>query len=277
MELLVPASPAHAQKADFSGIEITVLSSAAGRSSAYLLRHGEALVLVDCGPGTALTLARNGLLDQLDAVLITHEHADHAADLIGLAYARRFPDPMAKIPLLAPDSTLEVLHHLDELFAVPTLPQMRNTIASAFEPEPLSGTTVTVADGLTVRAHAVSHAVPSMALRFTAGPQTVTFSSDTGPCDALIEAAENADLLLCEATYLHATQEQLEGHGHLTPALAAKTAHLARATRLALTHLSRPHDAPAAIAAAQRHTEPTTVSAATDGTLLQISAAEITP
>lgn len=254
-------------------IEITVLSSAAGRSSAYLLRYGESLLLVDCGPGTTSSLAQIELLDKLDAVIITHEHADHAADIIGLAYARRFPDPMAKIPLLAPASTLQVLHHLDELFAVPTLPEMRNTISAAFEPEYLAGdgTTVTLTNRLTVQSYNVSHAVPSAALRFAAGTQTVAFSSDTGECDSLIQAAEDADLFLCEATYLHATQEQLEGHGHLTPVQAAKTALLAQARQLVLTHLSRPHEVPAAVATARRYVEFDTVAAATDGALIRVT------
>lgn len=257
-----PAAPA---------LQVVVLSNAGGRSSAYLLRHGDTTVLVDCGPGTAVSLARSGWLGRLDAVVITHEHADHSADVIGLAYAHRFPDPLPRIPLLAPASTLSVLRRLDDLFAVPTLPQMANTIAASFELEALSldGVPATIAGQLRLAAYPARHAVPSAALRFSAGPQTVTFSSDTGPCDALAEAARDADLFLCEATYLEAAPEEIEGHGHLTPGLAGATAQRAGARRMALTHLGRASDADAALATARRESGPVPVTVATPGATIE--------
>lgn len=251
-------------------MQIGVLSSAAGRSSGYLLRHDDATVLVDCGPGTAVSLARGGWLDRLDALVITHEHADHAADVIGLAYARRFPDPLPRIPLLAPAPTLDVLRRLDDLFAVPSLPNMARTIAASFESSPLSldGVPAPVAGRLRLAAYPVAHAVPSAALRFSAGQETVTFSSDTGACDALIEAASHARLFLCEATYLHASRAELEHHGHLTPELAAAAAKDAGARRLVLTHLARAGDAAAAIATASRHFDAGPITVATPGTTI---------
>ena len=253
-------------------LEVEVLSSAAGRSSGYLVRSAGGQVLVDCGPGTALALARSGRLEAIDAVVITHEHGDHASDVIGLAYARRFPDPMAPIPLLAPSSTLWVLERLDDLFAVSTLPEMAKTIAASFDPHPLAmdGSPVAMPGGLRLAAFAMAHAVPSAGLRFSAGATTVAFSSDTGECDALGEVAEHADLFICEATYLAATPELLKGHGHLTPDLAAGIAHQASARRLALGHLSRPGDALAAVEAARRAFDPDGVNVAADGSVITV-------
>jgi ribonuclease BN (tRNA processing enzyme) len=254
-------------------MQIEVLSSAGGRSSGYLLRHDGTTVLVDCGPGTAVALARGGWLGQLDAVVITHQHADHAADLIGLAYARRFPDPMPRIPLLAPLSALDVLVRLDDLFAVPTLPQMAHTIATSFNPSPLSmdGTPAPIAGHLRLASYPAAHAVPSAALRFSAGQESVTFSSDTGICAALIEAARRTSLFLCEATYLDASPAELQHHGHLTPELAATTAADAGARRLVLTHLSRPADAPSAIATASRQFHAAPITVATPGKTITVT------
>jgi ribonuclease BN (tRNA processing enzyme) len=252
-------------------VAIEVLSSEAGRSSAYLLRYGGTLVLVDCGPGAAVALARRGLLEQIDAVLVTHQHADHLADLIGLAYARRFPDPLPAVPFYAPAATLDAVAALDELFAVPTLPAMGRTIAASFELMvlPGDGRPIAVGDGLTVAGFDVHHAVPSTALRFRSPTATVTFSSDTGPCDGVRAAADGADLFLCEATYLQATTAQLEGHGHLTPELAAGIAAAGGVGRLALTHLSRSADASPAAMAAGRHFDAARLEVATAGTTLQ--------
>ena len=248
-------------------MQIDVLSSAGGRSSGYLLRQGGAVVLVDCGPGTALGLARSGWLERLDAVVITHQHADHACDVIGLAFARRFPGPLPRIPLFAPASALSVIRRLDDLFAVPSLGEGAQTIAASFELGALSmdGVPAEIAGGLSLSSFAVAHPVPSAALRFDSGAQTVVFSSDTGACGSLIEAASDADLFLCEATYLEASAAELDRNGHLTPDLAAQAALAAGARRLVLTHLLRPEDAAAAVAAAGHHFEAAPVTAAIPG------------
>jgi ribonuclease BN (tRNA processing enzyme) len=238
-------------------VAVEVLSCQAGRSSGYVLRSGDVTVLVDCGPGTAMALDRMGQLDQIDAVVITHQHADHAADVVGLAYARRFPEPLPSVPLYAPAATLDVLARLDGLFAVPTLPRMGNTIAASFDllALPMDGTVLAVAPGLELASFPARHAVPSGALRFTAkavdtdagartegvaGDVTMAFSSDTCRCDGVLAAAAHSDLFLCEATYLDASPEELEGHGHLTPGQAGQMAADAAVRRLVLTHLAHP-------------------------------------
>jgi ribonuclease BN (tRNA processing enzyme) len=260
-------------------MNIDVLSSAAGRSSGYLLRHDGTAVLVDCGPGTSVRLARTGWLERLDAVVITHEHADHAADVIGLAYARRFPEPLPRIPLLAPPSALAVLQRLDDLFAVPTLPQMAHTIQGSFELGALGmdGVPAPVARQLRVASFPARHAVPSAALRFSSPQQTVAFSSDTGACDALIEAASDADLFLCEATYLAASAAELDRHGHLTPELAAATASRAGVRQLVLTHLARAGDATAAVTAASRHFKISSTTVAVPGTTISAKPFQLPP
>lgn len=260
-------------------MKIDILSSAGGRSSGYLLRHDDAAVLIDCGPGTAVSLARSGWLERLDAVVLTHEHADHAADIIGLAYARRFPDPLPRIPLLAPASALAVLRRLDDLFAVPTLPQMAHTIRASFELAALGmdGVPATVARRLQLTSYPALHAVPSAALRFSSAHQTVAFSSDTGACDALIEAASNADLFLCEATYLAASAAELERHGHLTPELAAATASRAGVRQLVLTHLARAGDATAALTAASRNFKIASTTVAVPGTTISAKPLQLPP
>jgi len=61
---------------------------------------------------------------------------------------------------------------------------------------------------------------------------------------------------------------QGDGHGHLTPELAATTARRAGARQLVLTHLARTGDAPAAIAAAGRYFDATHITAAAPGTVI---------
>ena len=68
----------------------------------------------------------------------------------------------------------------------------------------------------------------------------VVFTGDTAVCEALERACEDADLLLCEATYGENGQGQLAAeHGHMTFAQAGALAQRARVRRLWLMHYSQ--------------------------------------
>lgn len=69
---------------------------------------------------------------------------------------------------------------------------------------------------------------------------SIVFTGDTAPCDALVEASVDADLLICEATYGDdALASQAEKYGHCTFSQAARMAADAGARLLWLTHFSQ--------------------------------------
>jgi ribonuclease BN (tRNA processing enzyme) len=229
-----------------SELAVRVLGCRAGRPDAdsacsgYLVRAGDARVLVDCGPGVVTELLRNGLDTGLSGVVLTHLHQDHSLDIVPLAFTRVLAKPApARIPLWLPEESLPQLDALDDLVAVPTDPYVGHPVANAFDIRPLrrDGTTsVDVAPGLTLTAHPAHHAVPSASLAFTYEGRRLAFSSDTGWCDGLLAAAQDADLLVCEATYLEADRQALEEHGHLTATLTGQVAAKAGAAHLLVTH-----------------------------------------
>ncbi len=69
--------------------------------------------------------------------------------------------------------------------------------------------------------------------------QVFAFITDTAECDALQRISKNADLLLCEATYLSEHQDLARTYGHLTASQAAATAKAANVKILVLTHFSQ--------------------------------------
>jgi ribonuclease Z len=69
--------------------------------------------------------------------------------------------------------------------------------------------------------------------------QAVAFVMDTRMCDAAVELAQGADLLICESTYLAADADKARDHGHLTAAEAATIARTAGVRQLVLTHFSQ--------------------------------------
>jgi len=69
--------------------------------------------------------------------------------------------------------------------------------------------------------------------------QVVAVVMDTRWCDAAVELAERADLLICESTFLSVDEQLAHDYGHLTARQAGRLARAAGARKLVLTHFSR--------------------------------------
>ncbi|MER7542340.1 MBL fold metallo-hydrolase [Spirillospora sp. NPDC127506] len=197
--------------------------------SCHLLEHGGFRLLLDAGTGAAGPLQRYADPRAIGAVVISHGHRDHCADLVPLAYVRDRRGPSEPLPVLAPAGTS----------GRAGVPSSYAGALSWREP----------ADGpagfgpFTVETAPVRHSVPALAVRVTAGSRSLTYSGDSGECDELLELARGTDVLLCEAAASVDTPGAAETH--LTPAQAGTLAKEAGAAHLVLTHL-RPWADPAA-------------------------------
>jgi ribonuclease Z len=92
------------------------------------------------------------------------------------------------------------------------------------------GETVTTKDGRTF--------TPDQVLGPPRPGRRVVFSGDTQPCLGVMEAAVDADVFICEATYTHDLVEKARENRHMTAREAAGIAAKAKARRLVLTHIS---------------------------------------
>ncbi|WP_328443007.1 MBL fold metallo-hydrolase [Amycolatopsis sp. NBC_00438] len=210
--------------------DLTVLGSASPYPrpgepcSGYLVRSAGATLWLDAGPGTLAALQEHTALAEVDAIWISHLHADHVADLLPAVYALLFADlrPARPIPLYGPPGTGERLG----AFLTNTAPA---PIGEAFAVHELHDGHFAEVGGLTLATTAVEHGFPAFGVRVTDGDRVLAYSGDTGPCAALTELATGADLLLCEADGPEPSPV------HLTPEDAARAAH--GAGRLVLTHL----------------------------------------
>ncbi|MGV0806452.1 ribonuclease Z [Mycolicibacterium setense] len=72
--------------------------------------------------------------------------------------------------------------------------------------------------------------------------QRVAFVMDTRLCDAVFALAEDADLLVIEATFLDSDAELASHYGHLTARQAGQVAAAGRVRRLVLTHFSQRYE-----------------------------------
>ena len=89
--------------------------------------------------------------------------------------------------------------------------------------------------GMKVSFIPVEHLVETYALRFEKDGKVFTYSADTGLCEGILKASEDADLFLCEATYV--SKEPYRMKHHLHGKEAGEIAAMSRVKKLLLTHL----------------------------------------
>ena len=190
-------------------------------------------VLLDLGNGSLGQLHRYADPLEVDAVLVSHLHADHCLDLCGYYVMRKYhpSGPQPRIPVWGPAGTAERMARAYDLPVDPGMTEEFDFRAW--------GTPIEVGP-FTVEARQVVHPVIAYALRVTAGGRTLVYSGDTGPCDALDDVASSADLLLAEASF--ETGAVNPPDLHMTGADCGRTAARAGVGRLVLTHVPPWHD-----------------------------------
>lgn len=207
-----------------------------GPASGYLLRGGGKTVLVDCGPGVLAGLASADVIGELDAVIISHRHADHSADLPSFGYHRAFPAPQPPLPLYAPTGFGEYIEALDRVHGIPTLDDLRTPITSQVRLHEVRPGETFWAAGIQVDTVEAKHPVPCISMRFP--DFGFVYTADTAKTDNLVELARGARLLLAEATYVSGDGYDFDAHGHMSGFEAGELAEEAGVERLVLTHLA---------------------------------------
>jgi len=211
--------------------------------SGYLVEHDGFRLVVDLGAGVLGHLQRHvGLLD-VDAVYVSHLHADHCIDLVAYSYARRYhPDGVP--PVLPVYGPAGLAQRVCDAFEAPPPEGLRDV----FDFREVATGTRQIGP-FTVTTDRMNHPVECHGLRLVAGGRTLVYSGDTGQSDALVALAADADLLLVEASWPD-SPTQPPGI-HLSGREAGEHATRARARRVLLTHLVPWADAQAVLAEAR--------------------------
>ena len=234
-------------------MRITVLGKspswqdAGGACSGYLVQEGETTLLLDCGNGVFSKLRRHVDYVDVDAVVISHLHADHFLDLVPYSYAltyapRQQPVPVhiwpgtdapAKPALYVPTGGCEVFRQVVSSWGNADL------IENAFDLHEYVPTDTLEVGPLRIRFAEVPHYLPTHAVEVTSslnGRARLTYGADCSPNETLVEFARDTDLLLIEATLPR--PERTGVRGHLTPGEAGEHGRAAHARRLVITHVS---------------------------------------
>ena len=222
---------------------------AGGACSGYLVQDGDTCLLVDCGSGVFSKLRGTVDYADVDAVVISHLHADHLMDLIPFGTALSFSSRASGRPgpprLIVPPGACEVLGAITLAVSQP------GVLEGAFAMTEYDPADTVSVGPLSIRFQPVPHYVPANAVELcgTSGGR-FTFGADHGPTDALNDFAKATDLLFLEATLRQ--PEPAGPRGHMTAGEAGVVAAGCGAQRLVLTHISDELDPEWAIAEAQR-------------------------
>jgi ribonuclease BN (tRNA processing enzyme) len=231
-------------------VQITVLGKspswqdAGGACSGYLVEEDGYVLLLDCGNGVFSKLRDFRDYVDVDAVLISHLHADHFLDLVPFSYAlsyapRQQPvavggwpgtDRPVRPDLYAPMGAGEVFRQLVSAWGDEEL------IGRAFRLREYDGPDELELGPVSVRFCEVPHYTRTFAVEVQGRSGRLTYSADCSPNDQLVRFARGTDLLLIEATLPR--PERTGMRGHLTPAEAGDHGRRAGARRVVITHFS---------------------------------------
>ena len=207
-------------------------------ASCYLVQADDAEgrtwnLLLDLGNGALGALHRYVDPLQVDAILLSHLHADHCIDITSYYVLRKY-HPSGQQPVIPLYGPRRTARRLARAYDLPRKPGMEEEFDIRRHRERVE------IGPFVIESREVEHPVPAYALKVTADDATLVYSGDTGPTDVLVELASGADLFLCEASFRE--QDDNPPALHLTGKEAGEAAQAAGVKRLVLTHVPPWHD-----------------------------------
>ncbi len=194
-------------------MKITILGTGsfyAGKDrsgAAYLLEADGKKILIDCGPGTLMRLSQVGVKpEDIDYVFISHFHADHTSDLFAFQMRFRLNEFFGsgkneKVPTIYGPSGIgnftKKLSHVYQLYA---FENWSDISYENFRKKIRIGNIIIT----TFQTKHVVFGVPAKAysLRFECDGKTFVFSGDSVKDPGVEMASKNADLFVCDASYV---------------------------------------------------------------------------
>ena len=261
----------------FLGTGGAVPSARRNTASVLVARGGERL-LFDCGEGTQRQMQRSLGLVQVDEIYFTHFHADHFLGLPGLLKTYDLTERERPLTIYGPRGLRDLLQSMSrvigrvgyklelvelepgdeigckdaEIRAFPVEHSARAfgyALVEAERPgrfDPEAAKRLGVKEGPAFaalqRGESVAGSaglvVPGEVMGESRAGRTVVLTGDTAPCQATVEAARGADLLIHDASFSEEEAQRAADTGHSTVGQAAAVAREADVKLLALVHIS---------------------------------------
>jgi ribonuclease Z len=210
----------------------------------YLIETGDVCLLFDCGPTVLQQLAAVGKTPaQITHVFVSHAHGDHALGWPMFLLTWVLEGKHRTPPICVASTT--TMRHLRSLWehSYTELPD------PAFVPIELpvdAPSEHRLTDRIHMRTWPLVHsaAFPVLGARFEIGGHVLSVTADSARCDAIVELARDADLLVHDARYALTVppERSSESKYHCSAQDAGEYAHAAGAKSLALVHIGAEYE-----------------------------------
>ncbi len=197
------------------------------------IRSASFTALIDCGGSPLQKIQKIGIdLHDLDAIIVTHIHPDHMYGLPSLLQGLGLIKREKELKVYTITENIVFINSLIDIFDLRKLTEGFLKI-SGF---PFTPNNELVNNSeLSIFTTPVDHSIPTVAVKIVnkITKKILTYSSDTAPCNQLIEFAYNSDVLIHECN----SPNRIVSYGHSNGEQAGRIARLAHAKELALVHL----------------------------------------
>lgn len=254
-------------------MKLTILGSGTSEphptrsSSGYWLETQSGSILLDCSASAVHRMAQENLdWANLDAIWISHFHLDHIGGIAPLLFGTKYAFATYKrkkpLRIFAPKGFRKILEKFSDANDYDLLKQPFPL--EIIEVEPLEK--FEILQNVEAVAVSVPHTEESLAIHIRANEKTLVYSGDSGFTMVLGDFARNADLFICECSFIK--KSPVETHMTLP-----ETMHLARYAepkKIVLTHFYSEWDGVDLIKEAAEFSPLCEVVEAKDGLRLEI-------
>lgn len=209
-------------------------------TSAFVVEEDGYRLLIDCGSAVLSTYLTLGTLEELDAVVISHYHPDHIADIGVLQHAAMIQKQLGNL-----QNAIPIYGHIRDAVEFEKLDY--KSVTEAREINEHSKVTI---GPFTITFCPTVHPVYCLAIRVEGKESSAVFTADTQWTNRLVDFAQGVDLLVSESNVYPQYAGKIQGH--MTGQEAGKLARLANAKQLILTHLPQYGDPALLVEEAQK-------------------------
>lgn len=215
--------------------------------SCYMITYKDKNVILDLGCGSLPRVFSKINIQDIDALILSHLHADHMGDVLTLRYALDAAKKLGKRDIPLP-------------VYLPKEPQAESqliTVNKMIDPTFISDGSNFNICGMDAHFALMPHSVPSYAVSLIAGGRKFVYSGDSSYNEGLIAFSKDAGILLMEAAFL--SKNKPENAPHVSAAEAALLGKHAKAEKLLLTHIFPEYDEGDILKEAQVHFKTTSI------------------
>jgi len=263
---------------EFLGTSAMVPTKERNHSAVFLSYNGEGL-LFDCGEGTQRQLKIAGISAcKIKKIMISHWHGDHVLGLAGLIQTMSASDYEGELEIYGPKGTKERLELMFKAFVFEACIKIKAKEVESgcfFDCEnykleaerldhgiPCLGFSFIEKDRRKIKVSDIKKiGIPEGPLlgklqegksivfkgkkisaddvTYVVQGKKISYIADTVPCNNAIKLAKDADIMICESTYISDLEEKGAEYKHMTAKQAAFMAHQANVKKLILTHISQ--------------------------------------